>query len=280
MKVGLVLEGGGMRGLYTAGVLDAMLDENIKVNSIIGVSAGALFGINYASKQKGRSLRYNKKYLNDKRYISLKSLITTGNIINKDFAFYEIPFKLDVFDEETFSKSKIDFYATVTNVETGKPEYPKIINASVQIEELRASGSIPFVSKIVKIGDKKYLDGGMSDSIPIKKMQELDVDKIIVILTRPLDYRKKKTSSLLPKIFYHNYPKFIECCNNRYKNYNNTLDYLSKLEKQKEIFVIRPSKSLNIGRLEKNVSKLQEVYDIGIKDFKTNLKALKQYLKK
>lgn len=280
MKIGLVLEGGGMRGLYTAGVLDAMLDKNINVDGIIGVSAGALFGVSYVSKQRGRSLRYNQKYASDPRYMSFKSLITTGNFVNKDFAYYELPLKLDIFDEESFSKSKTDFYAAVTNVETGKPEYLKIINATIQIEELRASSSLPFCSKIVKINDKLYLDGGISDAIPVNKCLEMGYDKVIVITTRPLNYRKTKSNQLLPKIFYHRYPNFVKAINTRYQRYNDTLDQLQELEKQNKIFVIRPSKLIKINRLEKNPDKMQEIYNLGLQDFQDNYQALQKYLKK
>lgn len=280
MNIGLVLEGGGMRGLYTAGILDAMLDKNFQVNGIIGVSAGALFGVSYVSKQRGRSLRYNQKYASDPRYMSFKSLITTGNFVNKDFAYYELPLKLDIFDEESFSKSKTDFYATVTNVETGKPEYLKIINATIQIEELRASSSLPFCSKIVKINDKLYLDGGISDAIPVNKCFEMGYDKVIVITTRPLNYRKTKSNQLLPKIFYHRYPNFVKAINTRYQRYNDTLDQLQELEKQNKIFVIRPSKLIKINRLEKNPDKMQEIYNLGLQDFQDNYQALQKYLKK
>lgn len=280
MKIGMVLEGGGMRGLYTAGILDAMLDKNFQVNGIIGVSAGALFGVSYVSKQRGRSLRYNQKYASDPRYMSFKSLITTGDFVNKDFAYYELPLKLDIFDEESFSKSKTDFYATVTNVETGKPEYLKIINATIQIEELRASSSLPFCSKIVKINDKLYLDGGISDAIPVNKCLEMGYDKVIVITTRPLNYRKTKSNQLLPKIFYHRYPNFVKAINTRYQRYNDTLDQLQELEKQNKIFVIRPSKLIKINRLEKNPDKMQEIYNLGLQDFQDNYQALQKYLKK
>lgn len=279
MKVGLVLEGGGMRGLYTAGILDAMLEESINIDGIIGVSAGAVFGVNYPSKQKGRVLRYNKKYLKDSRYMSFLSLITTGNIVNKQFAYYDIPFKLDVFDEEAFSKSNIDFYVTLTNVETGQAEYKKIINASIQIEEFRASSAMPFVSKIVKIDNKKYLDGGIADSIPIDKMKKLGYDKIIVVLTRPKDYRKEKSNTFINNLFYWRYPNFVKSLETRYQRYNDTLDKITNLEKKKEIFVIRPSEKIKIKRMEKDINKLQEMYDLGIKDFKSSLKKLKQYLK-
>lgn len=280
MKVGLVLEGGAMRGLYSAGVLDELLDTKIKVDCIIGVSAGALFGVNYVSKQKGRALRYNKNYANDKRYMSLRSLITTGNLVNTKFAYHEIPTKLDIFDEETYSKSKIDFYATVTNIETGKAEYKKIINATLQVDELRASGSMPFVSKPVKLKDGLYLDGALADSIPVLKMKEMGYDKIIVVLTKPEGYRKKKRPAFLAKIFYKKYPNLVNAINTRYKMYNETMDTIEQLEKNKEIFVLRPSKDLKISRVEKDVEKLQAMYDLGTNDFKTKLKDLKKYLKK
>lgn len=280
MKIGMVLEGGGMRGLYTAGVLDAMLDTDLKINGIIGVSAGAVFGVNYVSKQKGRSLRYNQKYAKDPRYMGIRSFLKTGNFVNKDFAYYELPFKLDIFDEEAFSKSKIDFYATVTNVETGNPEYLKIINASVQVEELRASSSLPFVSKIVQINDKKYLDGGISDAIPIEKCLELGYDKIIVVTTRPLEYRKTKGNQFLPQIFYHKYPNFVQTINTRYQRYNDIVEKIIKLENENKIFVIRPSKLVDIKRLEKDPAKMQEIYDLGKEDFAKKYKDLQRYLKR
>lgn len=279
MKTGLVLEGGAMRGMYTAAILDCFLDKKINIDGIIGVSAGALFGVNYCSKQKGRALRYNKKYAKDPRYMGIKSLLTTGNIVNTKFAYHEVPFKLDIFDEETYSKSKTDFYAVITNVKTGQPEYKKMINVSVQIDELRASGSMPFVSQMVKIGDNKYLDGALGDSIPILKIKEMGYKKIIVILTRPLNYRKKKSNQLLPKIIYHKYPNLIKAINTRYIKYNETLDIIIDMENKKEIFVFRPSKELNLSRIEKNPDRLQEMYNLGIKDFNNNYKALKKYLK-
>lgn len=278
-KVGLVLEGGAMRGMYTAGILDSFLDNNIKVDCILGVSAGALFGVNYCSKQKGRALRYNKKYINDSRYMSLKSLIKTGNLINTEFAYHEVPFKLDIFDEETYSKSKTDFYAVITNIKTGQAEYKKLINVSVQIDELRASGSMPYVSKPVKIGEEYYLDGALADSIPVLKCKEMGYEKIIVVLTKPLSYRKKKRPAFIAKMFYKKHPNLVNAINTRYIKYNETLDIIIDMENKKEIFVFRPSKDLKIKRIEKNTDKLQEMYDLGVKDFQDNLKALKKYLK-
>lgn len=279
MKVGLVLEGGAMRGMYTAAILDLFLDHQIKIDGIVAVSAGALFGVNYPSNQRGRTLRYNKKYVKDKRYMGFSSLLKTGNIVNKDFAYYQVPFELDAFDEAAYQKSKTNFYATVTDVQTGLPEYIKITNATQQIEVLRASSAMPFVSKIVKIGDQKYLDGGVADSIPLQKCIDLGYDKIIVILTRPINYRKKKANPLLAKLFYHQYPKFVEMINNRYKNYNDTVEMIIEKEKNQEIFVFRPSKKIGIKRIERDPDKLQEMYDLGIEDGNRLIEKLKQYLK-
>ena len=156
MRVGLVLEGGAMRGMFTAGVLDVFMENNIKVTDIVGVSAGTLFGINYVSKQPKRALRYNLRYINDNRYMSIKSLMRTGNLINKDFTYYKLPFQLDVFDNKTFKQSDINFFATVTNIETGEAEFIKIEDAFKQMETLRATSALPFISEIIEINGKKY----------------------------------------------------------------------------------------------------------------------------
>lgn len=279
MSVGLVLEGGAMRGMFTAGVIDVFLENNIKIDGIVAVSAGVLFGVNYLSKQKGRVIRYNKKFAKDKRYMGLMSYLSTGNVINKDFAYYEIPFKLDVFDEETYKKSDTDFYATLTNIETGKAEYVKIKDVRAQMETLRATSAMPYVSEIVEVDGKKYLDGGLADSIPIEKCKSLGYDKIIVVLTRPIDYRKTKSNTtMLAKIMYKKYPKLVETIENRYKNYNATVEKIIDMEKKKEIFVIRPSKTVKIGRIEKDENKLQEMYDLGVSDCKKSMKKLKKFI--
>lgn len=280
MKIGLVLEGGAMRGMFTAGVLDVLLDEQIAVDGAVTVSAGALFGINYPAKQRGRVLRYNLKYLHDKRYMGWHSLFTTGNVVNKAFAFYELPFTLDPFDQATFAASQIDFWVTLTNIETGEPEYVKITDAFAQMEALRATSAMPMVSRVVEIEGKKYLDGGISDSIPLDKAITLGYDKIIVILTRPLDYRKKPSNNWLFKLFYHNYPKLIERWANRYAEYNQAVEKVIEMEKAGKIFVIRPSESLDISRLEKDLAKVQAMYDLGVKDGQAALSELKDYLAK
>ena len=280
MKIGLVLEGGAMRGMFTAGVLDVLLDEQIVVDGAVTVSAGALFGINYPAKQRGRVLRYNLKYLHDKRYMGWHSLFTTGNVVNKAFAFYELPFTLDPFDQATFAASQIDFWVTLTNIETGEPEYVKITDAFAQMEALRATSAMPMVSRVVEIEGKKYLDGGISDSIPLDKAMALGYDKIIVILTRPLDYRKKPSNNWLFKLFYRHYPKLIERWANRYAEYNQAVEKVIEMEKAGKIFVIRPSESLDISRLEKDLAKVQTMYDLGVKDGQAALSELKNYLAK
>ena len=280
MKVGLVLEGGAMRGMYTAGVLDVFLDKNIKVDGIIGVSAGVLFGVNYCSKQRGRAIRYNKKYCRNKNYMSLYSLLTTGNLINKQFAFYDVPLKHDVFDIDEYKKSKTEFYATVTNVETGLAEYIKLDNIIEQMEVLRATGAMPYVSKVVEYDGKKYLDGALADSIPIDKCMDMGYDKIIVVLTKPKHYRKKKCAGWFAKLVYGKYPKLVDAINTRYKQYNDTMERLEKLEDEGKIFVFRPSRKVDMSRVEKDPDKLQEMYDLGINDCENLLKDLKKFLKK
>lgn len=271
-----------MRGLYTVGCLDVLMKNKIDVDGIIGVSAGALFGINYKSKQISRGLRYNKKYAKNKNYMGLYSFITTGNIMNREFCFNKLINELDPIDYDIFKNSKEDFWSVVTNMETGKAEYIKIddLNKKEQIEYLRASGSMPFVSRPVCINNNKYLDGGISDSIPIEKIIEFGFDKIIVVLTRPLGYRKTKSGQIFTRLYYKKYPQLIKTIETRYLVYNQKLDLIEKLEKDNKIFVIRPSRKVDIKRVEKNVNKIQEMYDLGVDDMSKNLDKLKSWLTK
>ena len=281
MKVGLVLEGGGMRALFTAGVLDALLDiKELDIDGIVGVSAGALFGVNYVSGQKERAIRYNIKYARDKRYMGFYSWITTGNAVNEEFAFYEIPFKLDVFDQEKFKQSKIDFYVVMTNVESGKPEYVLIKDVFKQMEYLRATSALPFASKIIEINGKKYLDGGISDSIPIDYCEGLGYDKIILVLTRPKNTHKEDKLNFLYKLVYRKYPNLVERLINMGKDYEIVLKKIKDLENKNKIFVIRPPQVLKIGRLEKNEDKIQNVYDIGLNTGIKEKENLLKYLNK
>lgn len=280
MKTALVLEGGAMRGLYTAGVLDKFLEENIKFDAVIGVSAGALFGINYKSKQLGRALRYNLKYAKNKDYIGFSSFIRTGNVMNKEFCFDKLVNIYDPFDFKTYQNNKTLFYATVTNIKTGKAEYPLLtdLTKNNDMEFLRASGSMPFLSKPVKVNENYYLDGALADSIPIKKMEELGYNKIVVVLTRPSGYVKKQKLSHLTKIKYRKYPHLINTINSRYQKYNDTIKYIEKEESQNKIVVIRPTKDLHVHRLEKNLNKLEDIYNLGCQDTTLNIAKIKKYL--
>ncbi len=283
MKTCFVLEGGALRGLYTAGILDFLYEKNVDIDCIIGVSAGALFGVNYFSEQPGRVLRYNKKYCNDDRYISLKSLVTTGNIVNKKFAYYKVTKELDPFDEQSFENNKKDYYAVCTNIETGKPEYIKVDKPIEQLEVLRASSAMPYVSRIVKIDKNKYLDGAIGDSIPVLKAIEMGYDKIVVVLTQPFGYEKKELElkelkNSIKK--YKKYPYFVKALFDRPTRYNETLKNIKELEKAKRIFVIRPSESVEINPIKKTQKELQNVYDLGKKDMDKLYSRLINYLKK
>lgn len=282
-KIGLVLEGGSMRGMFTAGVLDTFMDEDIRVDGMIGVSAGALFGPNYFSGQRGRVIRYNKRFCKDYRYMSVLSFLLTGNIVNKKFAFYDVTNKLDIFDNETFMKNNPGYYVTVTNVENGTPEYLEVKDIVKEMEKLRASSALPFVSHMVEIDGKKYLDGGVSDSIPVLKAKEMGYDKVVVVLTRPLEYRKEPMSEKMLKLLsakYKKYPAFVECMRNRHENYNKTVETILDMEEKGEIFVIRPSEPIILKTIERNADNLQAVYDLGVKDCRNCLEKLKEYLEK
>ena len=281
-KTCLVLEGGSMRGIFSAGVLDVFLENNIEVDCIIGVSAGALFGANYFSGQKGRALRYNKNYTKDKRYISLRNLFLTGNMVSKNFAFYKMTYELDPFDNETFKKSGKDFYLVTTNVKTGKPEYFKIDDVNKQLEYLRATSALPIASKMIKLNNEKYLDGGLSDSIPVKKAIEMGYENIIVVLTQPLKYKKEKINNKMLnaiKLKYFRFPKLIKVIKNRHINYNNTIKYISVLEKEKRICVIRPNKQIKVKLAGPSPNELQEIYDMGIRIANKEIKKVKKYIK-
>ena len=276
-KTAFVLEGGAMRGLYSVGVLDVFMQNGISTDAIYGVSAGALFGINFKSKQIGRAIRYNLKYAHEKNYMGLYSLITTGDIMNKEFCFNKLVNELDKFDFETFNNSPIDFYAVVTNIETGNAEYIKITDARYSLEALRASGSMPFVSRCVDYEGSKYLDGAISDPIPLKKALEDGYEKIIVVLTRPENYQKR--SEHMPySLFYRKYPKFITTALNQPEQYNKTLALIKEYENDGKIFVLRPSKDLKIARVEKNLEKLKAIHKLGVDDCLSRLEEVKSYL--
>lgn len=278
MKSCLVLEGGGIRGIYTAGVLDVFMDSNIHFDCVIGVSAGAIHGSTYVAQQNGRNIRYYKKYRSDKHFMGFYSLLTTGDIVGKDFCYREIPDILDPFDYEAFKNSQTDFYAVCTDVESGKPVYILIKDMKKQIDCLRASASLPLVSKIVEVNGRKLLDGGISDSIPLKAAQKMGYDKIVVVQTRVKDYIKSPETKLPAKIIYRKYPEFIKSIGNRHIMYNRQTALVKKLEEAGEIISIRPTKSLKIGRMEKNVENIELMYQLGRNDAENKINEVLKFL--
>lgn len=267
-KTGLVLEGGGMRGIYTAGVLDIFMEREVRFDGVIGVSAGAIHGCSYLSEQMGRSIRYYKKYCADPRFMSVSSLIKTGNIVGVDFCYHELPDKLDIYDHEAFLRNcgETEFYATCTNIETGEPEYIRITDMRGQIDYVRASATLPYVSKIVDIDGKKYMDGGCSDSIPVEAFGRMGFERNVLILTRPASHVRKPEHGLMAKVMYRKYPAFVAALLDHHERYNRTVARIAELEREGSAFVIRPAEELNIGRLEKDVDNVQRVYDIGRAD--------------
>lgn len=276
---GLVLEGGGFRGMYTCGVIDVFMENGICFDEVVGVSAGAAFGCNIKSKQIGRALRYNKRFCQDSRYSGLKSFIKTGDLYNKEFAYGIVPTILDPFDTKTFRENPLKFTVVCTDIHTGNPVYHEIQNGdATDIEWIRASASIPIVSKPVKLDGYELLDGGVSDSIPVNWMLERS-DKTVIVLTRDKSYHKEpmKYIHLLKKAFKE-YPNLQKALENRYIVYNKTLDEIEQLEREGKVFVIRPSKPIACAMIEKDPNHLQEIYDIGRRDALHYLEDLKKYL--
>lgn len=281
MKTLLLLEGGAFRGMYTAAIVDKFIEEGTQIDAIIGVSAGAIIAPNYYSRQIGRCININKKYCKDSRYMGKKSLIETGNFVNKDFAYYNVTKNLEVFDEKEYENNYKLILATVSNVETGLAEYIEVKNVYNQIEVLRASSAMPFLTNIVEIDNHYYLDGAICDSIPIVKALSLKYDKIIVILTREKGYTKKpfnKGEVIGIKAKYKKYPNFINAMLNRYKQYNKSLEIIDKLNDENKIFAFYPSESVDISLNKVNEKELDRIYNIGIKDYNNLKDKLNEYL--
>lgn len=280
-QAGLVLEGGAMKGIYTAGVLDFFLDKEIDFSSCYGVSAGSCNMCSYLSKQKKRGYRVNVNYLDNKRYCSVYSLLTTGDLFGGDMCYDLIPNYLDPYDYETFDQYEGKAYAVVTNIRTGKAEYLQLKDMHKDILAVRASSSMPLVSRNVKIGDQLYLDGGISDSIPIKKSIEDGNQKNVVILTKEVGFRRAPASAsqlALIKARYARYPKVYELMKARERKYNATLDFLEEQEKNGKVFVIRPKKKSAVSRVEKDEKKLKALYEEGYRDAEACYMELLEYL--
>lgn len=277
--IGLVMEGGGMRGLYTAGVLDAFLDNNISFDGIVGVSAGACFGPNFLSGQRGRALRYNKRFNPSRKYMGVMNWLRDGDFFNSRLAYDEVPRRLEPFDDESYKKSKVPLYAVCTNTTTGEAEYMQVKSVFEDMDIIHASSAIPFLSTPVKIGDYSYLDGAIADSIPWEKTLEMGFDKIVVILTKDAGFVRKKISSLLCKLFYgKKYPKVGEALINRHISYNDSKDRLFKMAETGKVKIIMPSKRVKIGRIERDPNRMQDMYELGLRDANADMKSIKEFL--
>lgn len=276
---GLILEGGGMRGVYTAGVLDAFLENEVEFSSVYGVSAGSCHACSYLSKQKTRAFRVNIDYLDDPDYMTVRSFLKTGNLFGVDLVYRRIPDVLYPFDHETFSRYEGDFYSVVTNVLTGEAEYLKVTDLKKEMWKIRASASLPMVSKTIGVHGRFYLDGGIADSIPIRRSIEDGNEKNVIVLTRDVHYRKE-ANRLYPlmKLRYPGKKAFLEQIRTRHLRYNETLDYIRELEEAGKVFVIRPESEVEVGRTEKNREKLTELYKRGLEDGKKSLEKMKEYL--
>lgn len=280
-NAGLILEGGGMKGLYTAGVLDFFIDKEIEFSSVYGVSAGACNMASYIAKQKERGRDVMLDYIGQKRFMGMYSFLTTGDVFGVDMIYSLVPKYLNPIDRKTYSEYQGKAYAVTANIVTGEAEYHQIKDVMDDVEYIRASSSLPIVSKNVHIDDNIYLDGGIVDSVPIRQSELMGNTKNVIILTKPEGYRREPESKkmlALIKAKYIKYPKVYELMKNRHTVYNETFDYIEEKEKKGEIFVIRPSVNMNIGRIEKDVAKLTDLYKLGYKDAETQYLNMLEYL--
>ena len=280
MKKGLILEGGAMRGLFTAGAMDVLMENGIVFDGIVGVSAGAAFGCNYKSGQVGRVLRYNTRFCRDRRYCGVGSLLRTGNIYNTRFCYSEVPLQLDPFDFAIYQKNPAAFFVVCTDVETGKAVYHEYTGWEDHgFDWIRASASMPLVSRIVEIDGQKLLDGGIADSIPVEFFERSGYDRNVAVLTQPEGYRKRE-NRLLPLIRcrYRKYPQLVKTIAGRHLMYNRELELVRAREATGTLFVIRPPEALPVDRVEKNPEKLRLAYEIGRATAEERLAELQRFL--
>ncbi|RSD28709.1 patatin-like phospholipase family protein [Mesobacillus subterraneus] len=277
---GLILEGGGMRGAYTAGVLDYFLEKELFLPYVIGVSAGACQGSSYVSRQPGRNKQVTVDYVSHPEYISYRNLFLKKELFGMDFIFDKLPNELVPFDFKTFNSATEKFLVGTTDCLTGEPVYfEKNEVPDDFLKIIRASSTLPFMAPAIPFGNRILMDGGIADPIPIRKAQSDMVKKNVIVLTKPKGYRKKKSSfSWLPRYVYKEYTGLNQALATRYKIYNETLDYIEELEAKQEVFVIRPSQDLKVGRVERNPSKLTQLYDLGYEDAKKDFACLADWL--
>jgi predicted patatin/cPLA2 family phospholipase len=280
LKKGMILEGGAMRGLFTAGVIDEMMRQNIVYDGLIGVSAGAAFGCNYKSHQIGRPLRYNKRFAHEKKYCSWYSWLTTGDLYGADFCYHKLPNELDVMDTETYKNDPMSFYVTCTDVDTGRPVYHEIPELNDEAYEwMRASASMPVVSRPVHLDGKVLLDGGISDSIPLKYFESIGYEKNVVVLTQPRGYTKQPQSGMKALSFLlKDHPAVVKGLAVRHQVYNDTLAYIREEEEKGKVYVIAPPRDLHIGKMEHDPKIMDEVYAVGTNTMKAKMEELRQFL--
>ena len=280
MKKGLVLEGGAMRGLFTAGIIDVMMEHGVWPDGLIGVSAGAAFGCNMKSRQVGRAIRYNKRFARDSRYSGVRSLLTTGDYFNAQFAYHVVPHKYDIFDNQAFEENPMEFVAVCTDVETGQPVYKRLEKCDEDTYDwIRASASMPLCSRVVCLEGYKLLDGGVSDSIPLEYAEQQGYERNVVILTQPLGYRKHHTRLMpLMRIGLRKYPLMVEAMDRRYLMYNRQLDYVAEAERQGRCLVIRPDEKLPIGHVCHNPEQMERVYQTGRQMGERKINEIKELL--
>ena len=265
MKRGLVLEGGAMRGLWTAGITDVMMEHDIWPDGLVGVSAGAAFGCNYKSRQIGRAIRYNMRFAKDSRYSGIRSLLTTGDYFNAEFDYHIVPKQYEIYDDDAFNRNPMEFIVVCTDVETGEAVYQPLTEANYDTYEwIRASASMPLVSKVVNIHGRKLLDGGVADSIPLAYTESRGYDRNVVVLTQPLGYQKEHNRLMpLMRLALRRYPEMIKALDYRHIMYNKQLEYVAQAEREGRCLVIRPDEKIPIGHISHNPQQMQHVYQIG-----------------
>ena len=280
MKTGLVLEGGAMRGLFSTGVTDVLMEEGITFDGAIGVSAGAAFGCNVKSGQIGRALRYNTTYCKDPRYCSFRSLLKTGDLYGAEFCYSTIPYQLDPFDVEAYNRNPMEFYVVCTDVETGEAVYHNCPESNLEsMQWFCASASMPLVSRIVEVGGYRLLDGGIADSIPLEAFEKLGYERNLVILTQPEGYVKKPNKAMpLMRLLLGKYPKLLRTMANRHTIYNQQVAYAETQQAAGAALILRPEAPLDMSRTEHDADKLRAAYRHGQDVARKNLATIRTFL--
>ena len=281
-KVAMVLEGGSFRCQFTAGVLDVFMENGVEVPACYGVSAGALSGLNYKSRQIGRANRVNLAFCNDSRYMGAKSFATSGSVVGYDFLLNDIQDRLDPFDNDAFEKNPMSLYAVATDVVFGTPAYLPVENAVLDVDALRASTSLPLMTQPVEIGDAIYLDGGVADSVPVEHaLEDAGFDRAIVVLTQDRTYKKGPYEFLAAAhARYAAYPYLLEALENRHERYNEQREHIWEYERQGRALIIAPPQPVEVGHIEHDPAKLLALYIQGRQEGKRRLDEVRAFISK